>query len=198
MISIQRQLRRFFRVPIEEVTSRMRSNAKAVNFGIVYGISDFSLAQDIKVSKKEAKEYIDTYFERYPNVKKYLEDIVVTAKKNMYVNTIMNRRRIIPEIASSNKIVKGFGERLAMNTPIQGSAADLIKLSMVNVYSKIKQLKLKSRLILQVHDELILNVHKDELEKVKELVKLEMEEVMELKVPLEVDIESGNTWYEAK
>ncbi|KHD35101.1 DNA polymerase I [Clostridium acetobutylicum] len=187
-----------FRVPIEEVTSRMRSNAKAVNFGIVYGISDFSLAQDIKVSKKEAKEYIDTYFERYPNVKKYLEDIVVTAKKNMYVNTIMNRRRIIPEIASSNKIVKGFGERLAMNTPIQGSAADLIKLSMVNVYSKIKELKLKSRLILQVHDELILNVYKDELEKVKELVKLEMEEVMELKVPLEVDIESGNTWYEAK
>ncbi|MCR3758257.1 DNA polymerase I [Clostridium felsineum] len=187
-----------FRVPISDVTPRMRSNAKAVNFGIVYGISDFSLAKDIKVSKKEAKEYIDTYFERYPNVKKYLDDIIVTAKKSMYVSTIMNRRRIIPEIASSNKIIKGFGERLAMNTPIQGSAADLIKLSMVNVYRKIKELKLKSSLILQVHDELILNVYMDELEKVKELVKSEMEKVMELKVPLEVDIESGKTWYEAK
>ncbi|PJI07149.1 MULTISPECIES: DNA polymerase I [Clostridium] len=187
-----------FRVPIGEVTPKMRSNAKAVNFGIVYGIGDFSLAKDIKVSRKEAKEYIETYFERYPNVKKYLDDTIAKAKKDMYVTTIMNRRRTIPEINSSNKMVKSFGERLAMNTPIQGSAADLIKLAMVNVYNKIKELKLKSRLILQVHDELILNVYKDELDTVKNMVKFEMEKAMELKVPLEVDIKSGSTWYEAK
>lgn len=187
-----------FKVPIEEVTPKMRSNAKAVNFGIVYGIGDFSLAKDIKVSRKEAKEYIETYFERYPNVKKYLDNTIAKAKKDMYVTTIMNRRRIIPEINSSNKMVRSFGERLAMNTPIQGSAADLIKLAMVNVYKRIKELKLKSRLILQVHDELILNVYKDELDTVKNMVKFEMEKAMELKVPLEVDIKSGSTWYEAK
>ena len=187
-----------FKVPIEDVTPRMRSNAKAVNFGIVYGIGDFSLAQDLKISRKEAKTYIDTYFERYPNVKKYLDNAVEKGKKDKYVTTIMNRIRYIPEINASNKMVRSFGERLAMNTPIQGSAADLIKLAMVNVYKKLNESKLKSKIILQVHDELILNVYNDELLKVKEIVKREMEKVMELKVPLEVDINIGKTWYEAK
>jgi DNA polymerase-1 len=187
-----------FNVPIEEVTSLMRSNAKAVNFGIVYGIGDFSLAQDLKITKSKAKEYIDTYFERYPNVKKYLEDIVVKAKEDKYVTTILNRRRYIPEINARNKMVASFGKRLAMNTPIQGSAADIIKLAMVKVYEKLREENLKSTIILQVHDELILNVYKDELNQVKELVKNEMENAIVLKVPLEVDINIGKTWYEAK
>ncbi|MDP4143846.1 MAG: DNA polymerase I [Bacillota bacterium] len=187
-----------FKVPIEEVTPRMRSNAKAVNFGIVYGIGEFSLAEDLKISRKEAKSYIDAYMERYPNIKKYLDDVIKKAEQDMNVTTIMGRRRIIPEIKSSNKIVKALGQRLAMNTPIQGSAADIIKLAMVNVYNRLNSEKFKSTMILQVHDELIINVYKDELEKVKELVKEEMENVLDLKVPLEVDVNIGNTWYDAK
>jgi DNA polymerase-1 len=187
-----------FRVPMEEVTTLMRGRAKAVNFGIVYGIGDFSLAKDLKITKKEAKTYIDTYFERYPNVKKYMEDIVKSAEENSYVTTILNRRRYIPEIGSSNKVVKALGVRLAMNTPIQGSAADIIKLAMVNVHKEINERKLKSTLILQVHDELILNVYKDEIETVKDIVKREMEEVIKLSVPLEVDINTGENWYQAK
>lgn len=187
-----------FRVPLEEVTSLMRGRAKAVNFGIVYGIGDFSLAKDLKISKKEAKTYIDTYFERYPNVKKYMEDIVKEGKEKSYVTTILKRRRYIPEISASNKVVKALGVRLAMNTPIQGSAADIIKLAMVNVYKELSDRKLKSTLILQVHDELILNVYKNELEEIKAIVKKEMEEVIKLRVPLEVDINVGDNWYEAK
>lgn len=187
-----------FKVPLDEVTSIMRSRAKAVNFGIVYGISDFSLAQDLKITKKEAKEYMDIYFERYPKIKKYLEETTETAKDKGFVTTILNRRRFIPEISSSNKIVKALGERLAMNAPIQGSAADIIKLAMVNVYKEIEKRKLKSKLILQVHDELIVNVVKDELDEVKNVVKKEMEKVLTLSVPLEVDINIGSTWYDAK
>lgn len=187
-----------FKVPLEEVTHTMRSSAKAVNFGIVYGIGDFSLAKDLKISKKEAKTYIDTYLERYPNVKKYMDDIVKKAEKDGFVTTIMNRRRFIPEISGSNRIVKALGVRLAMNAPIQGSAADIIKLAMVNVHRTIKEKGLKSKLILQVHDELILNVYKDELEEIKKIVREGMENVMELKVPLEVDINTGNTWYDSK
>ncbi|KZL93821.1 DNA polymerase I [Clostridium magnum] len=187
-----------FKVPIEEVTSTQRSNAKAVNFGIVYGIGDFSLAKDLKISRKEAKNYIDAYFDRYPGVKKYMDDIINEAKETLYVTTVMNRRRFIPEIKASNKMVRSFGERLAMNTPIQGSAADIIKLAMVNVYNEIKQKRFKSKLILQVHDELILNVYKDELEEVKAMVKREMENVLKLRVPLEVDVSVGENWYEAK
>jgi DNA polymerase-1 len=187
-----------FKVPLEEVNSVMRGRAKAVNFGIVYGISDFSLAKDLKIPKSEAKSYMDIYFERYPNVKKYLQDIILHARQNGYVTTIMNRRRYIPEVNASNKIMKALGERLAMNAPIQGSAADVIKLAMVNVYNKIKECKLKSTLILQVHDELILNVYKDEIEVVRELIKTEMENVLNLSVPLEVDVNEGNTWYDAK
>ena len=159
-----------FKVPIDEVTSLMRSRAKAVNFGIVYGIGAFSLAQDLKITKKEAEEYMAIYFERYPKIKKYLENIVKDAEETGYVLTILNRRRFIPEIKASNKIVKALGDRLAMNAPIQGSAADIIKLAMVNVYNKLNEKKFKSELILQVHDELILNVKKEEFEEVKKLV----------------------------
>ena len=187
-----------FNVPIEEVTKLMRSNAKAVNFGIVYGIGEFSLANDLNISRKEAKTYIETYFERYPNVKKYMKDIVIEAEENNSVTTIMNRRRFIPEINSANKIVKAAGIRLAMNTPIQGSAADIIKLAMVNVFDKLKEEGLKSTLILQVHDELILNVYRDEQKQVESLVKDQMENVIKLLVPLEVEISIGETWYEAK
>lgn len=187
-----------FGVPIDEVSSIMRSRAKAVNFGIVYGISDFSLAKDLNIAKSEAKKYMDTYFERYPNVQKYLKDIITEAKRDGYVNTIVNRRRFIPEINASNKIVKSFGERLAMNAPIQGSAADIIKLAMIKVYDELKNRNLKSTLILQVHDELILNVKKDELDVVRAIVKEQMEKVMNLSVNLEVDVNIGESWYEAK
>ncbi|SFD38217.1 DNA polymerase I [Clostridium uliginosum] len=187
-----------FKVPIDEVTSTMRSNAKAVNFGIVYGISDFSLAQDLKITKKEAGEYMAIYFERYPKIKEYLNYVSEYAKEKGYVLTILNRRRFIPEIKSSNKIVKALGERLAMNAPIQGSAADIIKLAMVNVYSKLKENKLKSELILQVHDELILNVKENEFDEVKNLVTEEMENAIKLKVALDVDMKYGATWYDAK
>ena len=187
-----------FKVPVEEVTSLMRSRAKAVNFGIVYGISGFSLAQDLKISKKEAEEYMEIYFDRYPKIKDYLEKVVEDAKKTGYVLTILNRRRFIPEIKSSNKIVKALGDRLAMNAPIQGSAADIIKLAMVNVYKKLNEKNLKSKLILQVHDELILNVKKDEFEEVKALLIDEMENAIKLHVDLDVDVNSGSTWYDAK
>lgn len=187
-----------FNVPIDEVTSIMRSRAKAVNFGIVYGISDFSLAQDLNISKKEAAEYMSIYFDRYPKIKVYLDQLIEDAARDGYVSTIFNRRRFIPEIKASNKIVKALGERLAMNAPIQGSAADIIKIAMVNVYNRLKKEKLKSSLILQVHDELILNVKADEEEAVRALVKEEMENALKLQVPLEVDINEGTTWYEAK
>ena len=187
-----------FNTPFEEVTPLMRSRAKAVNFGIIYGMSDFSLAQDLKISKKEAAEYMAIYFDRYPNIKSYLNETVEKAKEDGYVLTILNRRRFIPEIKSSNKIVKALGDRLAMNAPIQGSAADIIKIAMVKVYNRLNKEKLKSKLILQVHDELILNVKENEEEKVRALVKEEMENAVKLKVPMEVDINEGSTWYEAK
>ena len=187
-----------FKVPVEEVTPLMRSRAKAVNFGIVYGISDFSLSQDLKITRKEAAEYMEIYFDRYTKIKGYLESVKEEAKEKGYVLTVLNRRRFIPEIKSSNKIVKALGERLAMNAPIQGSAADIIKLAMVKVYNRIKKENLESQMILQVHDELILNVKENELEIVKALVKEEMENVLKMSVTLEVDTNIGNTWYDAK
>ncbi|MEG2656804.1 MAG: DNA polymerase I [Clostridium sp.] len=187
-----------FNVPIEEVTKTMRSNAKAVNFGIVYGIGDFSLAQDLGITRIEAKNYIDTYLHRYENVKKYMDMVIDEAEENSYVTTLLNRKRYIPEIKSSNKMIKALGKRLAMNAPIQGSAADIIKIAMVNVAKELKNKGLKSKLILQVHDELILNVYKNEMEQVKELVRNEMEGVLDLKVLLKADISIGDTWYEAK
>ncbi|MDU4912166.1 DNA polymerase I [Clostridium baratii] len=187
-----------FNVPIDEVTPLMRSRAKAVNFGIVYGISDFSLAQDLNITKKEASEYMSIYFDRYPKIKEYLDKVVKDAKETGYVTTIVNRKRFIPEIKSSNKIVKALGERLAMNAPIQGSAADIIKIAMINVYNRLKEENLQSRLLLQVHDELILNVNEEEISKVEKLVVEEMENVMNLSVPLDVDANFGDTWYNTK
>lgn len=187
-----------FNVDIEEVTPLMRSRAKAVNFGIVYGMGDFSLSQDLKITRKEAAEYMQIYFDRYPKIKGYLNSCVEQASERGYVTTIVNRRRYIPEIMASNKIVKALGERLAMNAPIQGSAADIIKIAMIKVFNRLKLEKLKSTILLQVHDELILNVKKDEIEKVRLLVKEEMENAVKLKVPMDVDINEGSTWYEAK
>ena len=187
-----------FNVPIEEVTKDLRGAAKAVNFGIVYGISDFGLSNNLGISKKVAKEYIDTYFKRYPFVKKYMEDIVSAAETNGYVETYVGRRRYIPEINSNNFIVKNLGKRLAMNTPIQGSAADVIKIAMVKVYNRLKDEGLKSRLILQVHDELIIESPANEKEYVMELLKKEMETAVDIKVKLTVDVQWGKSWYDTK
>ena len=187
-----------FKVPVEEVTPLMRSRAKAVNFGIVYGISDFSLSQDLKITRKEAAEYMEIYFDRYPKIKGYLESVKEEAKEKGYVLTVLNRRRFIPEIKSSNKIVKALGERLAMNAPIQGSAADIIKIAMVNVFTRLKDENLKSRLILQVHDELIVEALEEEIDKVCSIVKEEMESAVNLQVHLDVDLNVGDSWFETK
>lgn len=188
-----------FSVSEDEVTPDMRNRCKAVNFGIVYGISDFALSQDLKISKKEAKEYIDRYFNRYPGVKTYMENIINFSKENGYVKTIFNRIRNINEIKSPNKILRSLGERLSMNTPIQGSAADIIKLAMIKVFNKLRDENLKSKIILQVHDELVLNVYRDELEKVSYIVRNEMENCYEeMLVPLSVNISYGENWFEAK
>ncbi len=186
-----------FGVPMEDVTYAHRSNAKAVNFGIIYGMSDFSLSVDLGITRKEAKEYMEIYFSRYPKVKEYLDNIVVEAKENGFVRTLMNRRRYIPEINQRNKIVQAAGVRLAMNSPIQGSAADIMKMAMVKVYDALKKKNLRSKLILQVHDELILNTKKDELDIVKKLVKEEMENAVKLKVKLQAEESVGETWFEA-
>lgn len=187
-----------FGVPKEEVDSTMRSRAKAVNFGIVYGISDYGLSRDLNIPRKESKLYIDNYLENYKNVKKYMEDIVVEGKENGYVETILHRRRYIPELKAKNFNIRSFGERIAMNTPIQGSAADIIKIAMVNVYSELKKRKLKSKLILQIHDELIIEATEDEVEEVKTLMKNIMENSIELRVPLTVDLQVGDSWYDTK
>jgi DNA polymerase-1 len=187
-----------FNVPFEEVTPQQRSNAKAVNFGIVYGIGAFSLSQDIGVSRKEAERYIEGYFEKYPKVKTFLEDLVEFARKNGYGTTIFNRVRHIPEINRSNFVQRSFGERVAMNMPVQGSAADIIKIAMVRVHKRLKDEGLKSRLILQVHDELLIEAEKTEVERVKLIMTEEMENAVSIAVPLEVDVHVGETWYEAK
>lgn len=187
-----------FEVDRDMVTPLMRSRAKAVNFGIVYGISDYGLSRDLKIPRKEAKIYIDSYFRRYPKVKKYMEDIVRDGKEKGYVTTILNRIRYIPELASTNAIKRNFGERMAMNTPIQGSAADIIKIAMVNVYKELKNKNMKSRLILQVHDELIIEAYKDEVDAVKQILNNNMGKAVSLCIPLIVDINMGYSWYEAK
>lgn len=187
-----------FGVAPEEVTSAMRSRAKAVNFGIVYGIGEFSLAQDIKVTRKEAAAYIKSYLEKYAGIAQFMQDTVAFAKEHGYVSTLTGRRRYIPEIKSSNFNLRSFGERVAMNAPIQGYAADIIKIAMVRVYQRLKEEGLKSKLILQVHDELIIDALKSELEPVKHILKEEMEHAASLSVPLVVDMKTGNSWYETK
>lgn len=187
-----------FHVPFDEVTDLQRRNAKAVNFGIVYGISSFGLSQDLSITRKEAAQYIDRYFETYPGIKKFLDDQVEHAKENGYVVTLFGRRRPVPELKSSNFMQRSFGERVAMNAPIQGTAADIIKIAMVGVDREIKKRQLKSRLILQVHDELLIEADVEEVEEVKDILRQQMEQAAELKVPLIVDMHTGNNWYEAK
>lgn len=187
-----------FDVNKEDVTSDMRRQAKAVNFGIVYGISDYGLSQSLGITRKAAQEFIDNYLESFPNVKAYMNDIIQEAKQNGYVTTLLNRRRYIPEITSRNFNLRGFAERTAMNTPIQGSAADIIKLAMVHYNEQFKETDFKARLLLQVHDELIFEVPKEELEAFSLFVKNIMENAMDLDVPLEVEYNSGESWYEAK
>ena len=187
-----------FGIDIKDVTSEQRSAAKAVNFGIVYGISDFGLSQNLKIPVKEAKTYIDNYLNTYEDIKTYMDNTIEEAKKDGYVKTILNRRRYIPEINSGNVILKNLGKRLAMNAPIQGSAADIIKIAMVNVYKKLEEKNLKSKLILQVHDELIIETCEDEIEIVSKIVKDEMEHAVSMDVNLDVDLNVGKSWYETK
>ena len=187
-----------FNIPIDKVTSLERSRAKAVNFGIVYGISDFGLATNLNIIRKEAKKYIDQYFKKYEGVKAYMDNEVKKGKEMGYVTTILNRRRYIPELKSNNFNLRSFGERTAMNTPIQGSAADIIKIAMIKVFNELRRRNLKSKLILQVHDELIIDAYDDEIDEVKELLRENMEKAVELRVPLKVDMNVGDNWYSTK
>lgn len=186
-----------FNVPFEEVTDLQRRNAKAVNFGIIYGISSFGLSQDLSISKKEASEYINKYFDTYPSIKAYIDGLVADAKEKGYSTTMFARRRQIPELKSGNFMQRSFGERVAMNAPIQGTAADIIKLAMIRVYEELKNKGLKSKLILQVHDELLVETSKDEIELVKQIMTDSMKHVAKLLVPLEIDLKQGDNWLEA-
>ena len=187
-----------FQIPFDEVTDEQRRNAKAVNFGIIYGISSFGLSQGLSISRKEAGDFINAYFVKFPGVKAYLDNLVNTAKEKGYITTLFGRRRPIPELKSSNFMQRQFGERVAMNAPIQGTAADIMKIAMINVYRRLKKEGLKSKLIIQVHDELLIETHKSEVDKIYEILKDEMENACELSVNMEIDIHSGDSWYEAK
>ena len=187
-----------FHVPFDEVTPLQRRNAKAVNFGIVYGISSFGLSQDLSITRKEAAAYIEKYFETYPKIKGFLDELVKTAKEKGYVSTMLGRRRPVPELKSSNFMQRSFGERVAMNSPIQGSAADIIKIAMNRVYERMKQEGLKSRLVLQVHDELLIETQKEEIDIVSKILEEEMKGAAHLSVELEIDMHQGENWYEAK
>ena len=187
-----------FHIPFDEVTPQQRRNAKAVNFGIVYGISSFGLSQDLSITRKEAAKYIDDYFATYPGIKTFLDHAVTHAKEEGYVVTLVGRRRPVPELSSSNFMQRSFGERVAMNSPIQGAAADIIKIAMIRVNQRLKDQKMKSRLVLQVHDELLIEAYEPELDEVQNILKEEMEHAAELKVPLEIDMHTGDNWYEAK
>ena len=187
-----------FKTPFDEVTDLQRRNAKAVNFGIVYGISSFGLSQDLSITRKEASQYIESYFETYPGIKKFLDDSVTHAKEEGYAVTLFGRRRPIPELKSSNFMQRNFGERVAMNAPIQGTAADIMKIAMIGVNRELKEKQMKSRMILQVHDELLIETHPDEIETVKEILKRQMETAASLDVPLIADMQVGKNWYEAK
>lgn len=187
-----------FHIPFDEVTDLQRRNAKAVNFGIVYGISSFGLSQDLSITRKEAAQYIENYFQTYPGIKTFLDESVENAKEHGYAVTLYGRRRPVPELKSSNFMQRSFGERVAMNAPIQGTAADIMKIAMLGVNRELKKRNMKSRLILQVHDELLIEAYQDEVEEVQTILKDQMEHAAELKVPLIVDMHKGNNWYEAK
>ena len=187
-----------FHIPFEEVTPLQRRNAKAVNFGIVYGISSFGLSQDLSITRKEAAQYIENYFETYPKIKGFLDSLVAQAKEQGYVSTMFGRRRPVPELKSSNFMQRSFGERVAMNSPIQGTAADIIKIAMVRVNQRLKEENLRSRLILQVHDELLIETAVEEIQQVSAILEQEMKGAADLSVPLEIDMHTGKSWYEAK
>lgn len=187
-----------FDVPIDNVTNQQRTRAKAVNFGIVYGISDFGLSEQLGITKKEAKQYIEQYLTKYQGIKQFMDSIVEKAKQDGYVETLFHRRRYIPEINSNNYIVRQFGNRIAMNTPIQGTAADIMKLAMINIYRKFCEQNIKSKIILQVHDELLIEAVPEEKEQVEEILEQEMENVINLKIPLKIDIANGKNLYDAK
>ncbi|MDD3174755.1 MAG: DNA polymerase I, partial [Herbinix sp.] len=187
-----------FHIPFEEVTPAQRSSAKAVNFGIVYGISSFGLGQDLNITRKEAERYIEKYFDTYPKVKSYLDRLVADAKEDGFCTTLFGRRRPIPELASSNFMQRSFGERVAMNSPIQGTAADIIKIAMIKVNQRLKEGHFRSRLILQIHDELLVETHKDEVSQVARIMVEEMQGAAELSVLLEAEVKEGSNWFEAK
>jgi len=189
---------RVLNIPIEEVTKEQRSEAKAINFGIVYGISDFGLGEQLGISRKKAKEYINQYLDKYSGIKNFMNNIVEEAKDKGFVETLYHRRRYVPELKSNNYMVRQFGSRVAMNTPIQGTAADIMKIAMINIYRRIKEEKLESKLIVQVHDELLIETVPEEKEIVAKILKNEMENVIKLRVPLKADLNEGNNWYEAK
>jgi DNA polymerase-1 len=188
---------KIFGVAPENVSREMRGKAKTANFGIIYGISAFGLSQRLRIPRKEAAEFIEGYFVNFPGVKKYMDNNIKIARENGFVETIMGRRRILPDINSNNGTVKGMAERNAINSPIQGSAADIIKIAMINIHQKLKDQHLKSTMILQVHDELVFDVYLPELDKMKEIVKYEMEHAVQLDVPLIVEIGTGKNWLEA-
>ena len=187
-----------FKTPMEEVTKEQRSNAKAVNFGIVYGISDFGLGEQLGISRKIAKQYIEEYLQEYAGIKNFMDDMKEKAKETGYVETLFNRRRYIPELKSNNYMVRQFGERAAMNTPIQGTAADIMKIAMINVYKKLMEENLEAKIVLQVHDEMMIEAPLAEAEKVKEIVKTEMESAIKLNVPLIAEVSEAENWYECK
>ena len=187
-----------FGLPLDEVTSQQRSKAKAVNFGIVYGISDFGLANQLQVSRKEAAGYIESYFARYTGVKRYMEDIVAKAREQGYVSTLMGRRRYLPDIRHSNFNLRSFAERTAINTPIQGTAADIMKKAMIDVQRALEAEQLKSRILLQVHDELVLEVTEDEKDKVAAIVQEAMENAVTMEIPLLAEVNFGKNWAETK
>ena len=187
-----------FEVPMDEVTKEQRTSAKAVNFGIVYGISDFGLSEQLGISKKQAKKYIEQYLEKYSGIKKFMDDIVEEAKEQGYVETLFHRRRYIPELSSNNYMVRQFGARAAMNTPIQGTAADIMKIAMINVYNRLKKENLDAKLVLQVHDELIVECKIEVKEEVKKVLQEEMENAMKLRIPLKVEVSEATNWFEAK
>ena len=189
---------RVFGVPLEKVTENMRRMAKSVNFGIIYGISEYGLSKNVHITPKEAKEFIAKYFELYPSIKQYMDNSVELAKQNGYATTLLGRIRYIPELTATNHMLRQFGERVAMNMPLQGTASDIIKMAMINVQDRMKKQNLKSKLILQIHDELIVDTCKDELEQVSKILKEEMENVVKLSVPLTVSVSAGKSWFDAK
>jgi DNA polymerase-1 len=184
-------------VDINKVSREQRSNAKMVNFGIIYGISAFGLSQRLAIKRTEAKKIINSYFEQYPKVKTYMDKCIENARENGFVETILGRKRQLKDINSRNAVVRGYGERNAINAPIQGSAADIIKIAMIEVHKAIQKEKLKSKMLLQVHDELVFDVYLPELEQLKRLVKTKMEQAISLSVPLEVDLGTGDNWLQA-